>query len=76
MFLSYRKDTLLDKYFSKRTHKTSSFNEQMFTENPFYARNGGNNRDSPVLEECVPRDAQTLEKVTAVCMSETLAITH
>jgi len=76
MFLLYRKDTLLDKYFSKGTHKTSSFNEQMFIENPFYARNGGDNRDSPVLEECVPRDTQTLEKVTAVCMSKTFAITH
>lgn len=48
----------------------------MFTENPFNARNWGKNRDSPVLEECVPRDKQTLGKVTPVCMSKTLAITH
>lgn len=48
----------------------------MFTENPFNARNWGNNRDSPVVEESVPRDKQTLGKVTPVCMSKTLAITH
>lgn len=67
---------MFDRYFSKRTHITSSFNEQMFTENPFNARNWGNNRDSPVIEESVPRDKQTLGKVTPVCMSKTLAITH